>query len=200
VKVQAWDDKRTPRIYKVRIRLGSVLSTACPVVATWNTPSMAAFRSAALIYLFALLIGNVAGLRSMTAPAAVSWAVWAGAIDLGDIWLAFLGYAATPWILTALAVGELAADKHPSIPSRTLLMPFATRIVTGAVSGAAFGVVAGSLPVGTVLGAFGAVIGTLGGSWVRGKLATAFKKDWPAAILEDVVAVGGAVLLVLLVR
>jgi uncharacterized membrane protein len=41
------------------------------------------------------------------------------------------------------------------------------------------------------------VIGTLGGAAARGKLAASFGKDRPAALIEDVVAIGGAVLIVL---
>ena len=51
----------------------------------------------------ALLIGIVAGLRAMTAPAAVSWAAHLGWLELSGTWLAFLGFAWTPWIVTALA-------------------------------------------------------------------------------------------------
>ena len=36
----------------------------------------------------ALLMGVVAGLRAMTAPAAVSWAARLGIIDLSGTWLA----------------------------------------------------------------------------------------------------------------
>ena len=50
--------------------------------------------------------------------------------------------------------------------------------------------------VGLLCGAIGAVIGTLGGSFVRGKLAAAFGKDLPAALLEDVVAIVGSYLIV----
>ena len=49
-----------------------------------------------LIYLLALLIGVVAGLRAVTAPAAVSWAAALGWIPLADSWAAFMGYRFTP--------------------------------------------------------------------------------------------------------
>ena len=69
----------------------------------------------------------------------------------------------------------------------------------GSRENGAVGAQAQALLVGAVLGAVGAVIGTLGGSAVRGRLAAAFHKDLPAALLEDVVAVGGAVLLISLI-
>ncbi|HEX9003873.1 MAG TPA: DUF4126 domain-containing protein, partial [Blastocatellia bacterium] len=63
------------------------------------------------VYLLALLIGIVAGLRAMTAPALVSWAAYLGWINLNGTWLAFLGNAWTHWILTLLALGELVTDQ-----------------------------------------------------------------------------------------
>lgn len=151
-----------------------------------------------VIYLFALLIGVVAGLRALTAPAAISWAACCGWLNLEGSWLAFLGYAWTPWILTVLAIGELVTDQLPSTPSRTVPVQFATRVVTGAVSGAAIGIAGGVPWIGAlVAGAVGAVIGTLGGRAVRAKLAAAFGRDRPAALIEDVVAIGGALLIVM---
>jgi len=43
-------------------------------------------------YVLALLIGMVAGLRSMTAPAVVSWAARLGWLHLENTRLAFLGF------------------------------------------------------------------------------------------------------------
>jgi uncharacterized membrane protein len=48
------------------------------------------------IYLLALLIGVVAGLRTMTAPAAVSWAAHLGGLPLQGTPLAFMGATVTP--------------------------------------------------------------------------------------------------------
>ena len=144
----------------------------------------------------ALLIGIVAGLRAMTAPAAVSWAAAFGWINVADTWLAFLGYRWTPWILTALALAELVTDQLPSTPSRTVPPQFGGRILTGGLSGAAIGATAGSLAVGLVAGVVGAIIGTLGGRAFRAQLAAAFKSDPPAAFIEDAVAIVGAALIV----
>jgi uncharacterized membrane protein len=84
------------------------------------------------VYVLALLIGVVAGLRTMTAPAVVSWAAYFGRVHLEGTWLAFLGYAWTPYILSALAIAELVADQLPKTPSRKVPMQFGARIVTGA--------------------------------------------------------------------
>jgi uncharacterized membrane protein len=145
--------------------------------------------------LLALLIGIIAGLRSMTAPAVVSWAARLGWIHLNSSWLAFLGYSWTPWILTIAALGELVVDKLPSTPSRRMPPSFAFRIVSGSIAGAAIGVSHNSLLLGLVGGAIGAVIGTLGGAAARSTLAQTFGKDLPAALLEDAVAIIGAILI-----
>lgn len=152
------------------------------------------------VYLLALLIGIVAGLRAMTAPAAVAWATYFGHLDLNGTWLAFLGNVWVRWILTALALGELVTDQLPSTPSRKTPMPFGARILTGALSGAAIGTAGGSWVGGLLAGAVGAVIGTLGGHAFRARLAAAFGSDRPAAFIEDAVAIGGALLIVVALR
>ena len=147
-------------------------------------------------YLAALLLGVIAGLRAVTPVAAVSWAASLGILKLTGTPLAFLGSAITPWVVTLIAAGELFNDKLPKTPSRKVPIQFGGRIVTGGLAGAAVGLSAGALIPGVVLGVIGAVIGTLGGAWARGRLAAAFGRDLPAALVEDVVAVGGAALVV----
>jgi uncharacterized membrane protein len=143
----------------------------------------------------AFVIGVIAGLRSLTAPAAVSWAAALRWLHLEGTPLAFLGYAATPYIFTVLAVGELVADQLPSTPSRKAPPGFIARILMGAMCGAAFGTIRDGLVVGAIAGVVGAVVGTLGGYEVRRGLARFLGKDLPAALLEDAVAIGGAVFL-----
>jgi uncharacterized membrane protein len=151
-------------------------------------------------FLLPMLIGVVAGLRAMTAPAAVSWAARLGWLDLTPTPLAFLGYAFTPWIMTVLALGELIADKLPTTPSRKLPGPFGGRILSGSLCGAAVGAAGGALVIGAIAGIIGAAIGTLGGYAFRARLATAFGRDLHAALIEDVVAVGGATLIMMASR
>src|SRR3954470_24460961 len=114
-------------------------------------------------YMLAFLIGVVTGLRSMTPPAAVSWAARLGWLHLENTPLAFLGFAATPYILTLFAIAELINDKLPKTSSRKTLAPFTARIVTGALSGAALGAPGGALLGGLFAGALGGVAGTLAG-------------------------------------
>jgi len=147
--------------------------------------------------ILALLIGVVAGLRTMTAPAAISWAAHLGRLDLGETPLAFLGYAFTPYILTLLAAAELVADQLPSTPSRKVPVQFGARIVSGALCGAAIGIPDGQWLGGLLAGAVGAVLGTLGGYEFRSRLVAATGgRDLPIALLEDAIAIGAALLIV----
>ena len=151
-----------------------------------------------MIFAFAFGIGIIAGLRSMTAPAVVSWAARLGWLHLESTPLAFLGYAATPYIVSFLALGELVADKLPKTSSRKAAVPFGARIVAGALSGAAVAAGGGqSAFAGALAGALGGVAGTLGGYQLRTGLVRALKvPDLVVALLEDAVAVGGGLLLV----
>ena len=149
-----------------------------------------------MMLLLALLIGIIAGLRAMTAPAAISWAAHLGWLHLGGSWLAFLGYAFTPWIFTVLAIVELITDQLPSTPSRKVPVQFGARIVMGALCGAAVGISGGWVIGGLIAGVIGAVIGTLAGADIRGRLARSFGQDRPAALIEDAVAIVGAFLII----
>ena len=152
------------------------------------------------LYLFALLIGVIAGLRAMTAPAAVAWGARLGWLPLVGFPLAWLGGWIAVGIFTVLAVLELFADQHPKTPSRKVPHQFGTRILTGAFSGAALMMPSGHWLRGAVIGAVGAVLGTLGGAEARGRLAAKFGQDRPAALIEDAVAVIGGLLIVALAR
>jgi len=150
-----------------------------------------------MILLFAFLIGIIAGLRAMMAPAIVSWAAGLGWIHLGGTPLNFLSHPITRWIFGIAAIGELVNDKLPKTPSRKTPPQFIVRIVTGALSGAAIGASQQSLIVGLIAGAIGAVVGTLGGAELRGRLVAAIGgKDLPIALLEDVIAIVGGLLIV----
>jgi uncharacterized membrane protein len=148
------------------------------------------------ILLGAFLIGIIAGSRALTAPMVVAWAAGLGWLPLEGTPLAFMGHAVTRYILTALALGEIVNDKLPATASRKVPPQFIARVVTGAFSGAAIGASQHSLLMGLILGGVGAVAGTLGGAWFRGALAKAFGKDLPAALIEDVLAVGCGFLIV----
>ena len=140
------------------------------------------------IFINAFLIGTASGLRALIGVAIVSWAARLGILSLDHTWLAFLGYAFTPYIFTLMAIAELVNDKLPKTPSRLIPPQFITRIVTSALSGLAIGLSGNGMIIGLVAGIIGAVAGTFGGAKARSLLARTFGRDLPAALLEDAVA------------
>src|SRR6266513_1117413 len=82
-------------------------------------------KSISLHYVFvlALGIGIVAGLRSLTAPAVVAWGAHLGWLNLHGSPVAFIGLTTAVAIFSVLAIGELVADKLPMIPKRTAPAP-----------------------------------------------------------------------------
>src|SRR5712692_1029448 len=152
----------------------------------------------AVVLALAFAIGLVAGLRSMTAPAIVSWAAHWKCLDLQNSHLAFLGSTAAVYILAACAIGELVVDKLPNAPSRTAPLGLLARAVTGGLSGAALCATANkSLAIGAVLGAVGGVISGFAGYELRTRLVRALSLPaFVVALLEDAVAIGGGFFLV----
>jgi uncharacterized membrane protein len=148
------------------------------------------------ILVLAFLIGVIAGLRALMAPTIVSWGAGLGWFSLDGTFFHFLSSPITRYIFSALEVGEIVNDKLPNTPSRKVPPQFGARIVIGAFSGAALGATRGSWIGGLVAGAIGAVAGTLGGSAVRTSLAKLVGKDLPIALLEDVIALLGALFIV----
>ena len=138
-----------------------------------------------MLYVLALLVGVVAGLRAFSAVAAASWAARIGALHLEGSWLAFMGYQWTPWIFSVLAIVEYVTDQLPSTPSRKVPMQFGARLISGALSGATIGALGGLWIGGLIAGVIGAVIGTYGGADARARMAQAFGRDLPAGLIED---------------
>jgi uncharacterized membrane protein len=142
-----------------------------------------------MLYLLALLIGVVAGLRAMTGPAAVAWGAYLGWLPASGTWAGFMGHWIAVAVFTVLALVELVGDQLPSTPSRKVPQQFGARLVSGAFAGAIIGTAGGALIPGLIAGVVGAVIGTYGGAEVRARLAGAFGRDLPAALIEDAVAI-----------
>jgi uncharacterized membrane protein len=154
--------------------------------------------SASEVWLLAFLLGVVAGLRALTAPAVLAWAAHRGWLSLHGTPLSFMASTAAMIIFILLAAVELVTDQLPSTPSRTAPPGLIARIVTGALCGS--GIAAAgtqSLVIGAVLGIVGALIGTFGGYRARTGLVKALKvPDLVIATLEDVMAVGGGLFIV----
>jgi uncharacterized membrane protein len=154
--------------------------------------------SAGLVFLLAFGIGVITGLRSLTGPALVCWAAHLGWFSLEGSRLAFMGSAAVTYVFSAMALGELVADKLPFIPSRISPGPLFARIVLGALSGATLCTAGGSsVAFGAILGGFGGVVGAFSGYHARaGLVKKAGLPDFAVALLEDIIAVGGGLFLV----
>jgi uncharacterized membrane protein len=151
-----------------------------------------------MAFVLALTIGFVAGLRSMTAPAAVSWAACFHWLNLEGTPLQFMGSGVAVAILTLAALAELVADKLPRTPNRTSAGPLIGRIVLGGLSGAALSLAFGnSLLAGAGLGGLGAVLGAYAGYHARRRLVAGLKtRDLVVALGEDVLAIALAYLVV----
>ena len=151
-----------------------------------------------MIYVLLLILGVTAGLRAVTPLAAVSIGAYLGWIDLSGTWAAFAGHIITAIVLGLAAIAEFVGDQRPTAPSRKAPQQFAARVIAGALAGLLLRLPLGNWIAGLLLGAIGAVLGTLGGFEARRWLAKALNRDLPAALLEDLVAVVAAFLVVYL--
>ena len=144
----------------------------------------------------AIGIGVVAGLRSLTAPAIVSWATREKMIrPIASIPGRML-LASSSRKIAELAVGEFIADKLPSTPSRISPLPLTFRLASGAACGAAMCVAAEESPrTGAWLGAFGALTGAFAGFYLRRQLSRTFP-GFAVALGEDIIAVAAGAAIV----
>jgi len=143
--------------------------------------------------LAAFLIGFFGGLRALTAPAAMAWAVYLGWLNLESP-LSLIGSFPAVAIFTLIALVELVADKLPQIPSRTAPPGLIARIVMGGLTGAC--VAAGGAQgifFGVLLGAVGGVVGCFLGYRARIGIVHALgTRDFYVALAEDIVAIAGS--------
>ena len=152
------------------------------------------------VVISAFVLGVVCGLRSMVGLAAASWAANLQQIPLEGTWLSFLGFRFTPYITSLLAIGEVINDKLPKTPSRLVPPQFGGRVAMGALTGSAIGLSQGHLIIGALSGIIGSVVGTLAGAKARAFVAKLFGRDFPAALLEDILAVALAVVAIVTLR
>ena len=147
----------------------------------------------------AFSVGVVAGLRPITALAAMAWAVRRGWIRIEPSPIARIVSAGTSKRIAEFAISELIVDKLPFTPSRLKPKPLALRVITGSICGAAvYGSRAKrSMADGAILGGAGAMAGALMGYQVRKRLRRSMP-DLAVALLEDAVAIGGSALVVTL--
>jgi uncharacterized membrane protein len=140
-------------------------------------------------YVGAALIGVVAGLRSTMPLALLAWEKGSQPGNAGT--LSHLLDIPVVKVATGLAaVGEVIADKMPSIPGRLNQGPFMARLVSGALAGMFITSQARRSPaLGAVLGAAGAGLGSYTGYSYRIVLpATTHIADFLWAVVEDITA------------
>jgi uncharacterized membrane protein len=153
--------------------------------------------SSSEVLILAFLIGVIAGLRALTPLAVVACAGFWHRFLQGTP-LSFMGRLSAAIVFTVLALLELYADQLPSTPSRLAPAGLITRVVTGGLSGACLAAAgAQSIAFGGVLGAVGGVVGAFAGYYARTGVVNALKvRDLPIALLEDAIAIGGAIFVV----
>ena len=133
-------------------------------------------------------IGVAAGLRSLLAPAVLTWTAQKKLVST-SFPLASVVSRPVSKKMIKLAAGELLADKLPFTPNRISPGPLALRVVSGAVCGAAVSFLARkSAQEGALLGGAGALAGAFGGYYARKSLSRNYP-DLAVALVEDVVAV-----------
>jgi uncharacterized membrane protein len=147
-------------------------------------------------YACAAAVGAVTGLRSMAGPAVIVTAVRARRLKVKRTPFAWLGSPKAMPIASALAIGEMIADKLPFIPDRIKPGPLAGRAIAGALCG----YVVFSARGGKRQAVSGALVGSaaaLAAAWVGYQ----YRRNSPlpamaSALLEDVVAAAaGAVVI-----
>jgi uncharacterized membrane protein len=151
------------------------------------------------VLLLCFLLGCIAGLRSLTAPAVVCCAARLGWLKLAGTKLSFMGHPRTLIFFTLLAVIELISDKLPKTPARTAPPGLIARIVFGGLCGVALAISAGgSSPItAAIVGVVGAVCGTFAGYNIRHTLVVrAHLPDFAVALAEDAIALAGGFLIV----
>src|SRR6185436_16074983 len=147
--------------------------------------------------LLAFLIGLFAGLRSLTPPAAVAWAVYLGWLTLARP-LSLVGSLPAVIILSVLAITEIMFDKLPNTPNRTAPPGLIGRIVTGGFTGACVSLGGGRSAFGGAgLGLIGGIVGCFSGYHARARLVTSVSTpEFFIALIEDLIAIGGSLFIV----
>jgi uncharacterized membrane protein len=143
----------------------------------------------AQVYVCATILGFVAGLRSMTPLALLSWTSDANE-DATTVPSRLLQAPGSRLATTFAAIGEAVADKLPITPSRISPGPFVGRLVVGGLSGMVLSRRAHLPPVvGTITGVLGASVGTIAGYYGRTELSKVTKIPDPLwGGLEDILA------------
>ena len=150
------------------------------------------------VLLVAIFLGGLTGLRALTPITVIAWTLHLHRMSILGSPLHFLHTTTAVVILTILAVGELVADKLPFTPSRLKAPGLIARIIFGFICGTISGQAWGAnWETCAGVGLVGAIAGALIGYEVRKGWVHSFHwHDFPVALLEDVVAVAGSLLVI----
>jgi uncharacterized membrane protein len=137
-----------------------------------------------------ILMGLVAGMRSMTPIAVISWAARRNLPSSQTPPLSILSSPAVSKVTLALAAAELLGDKMRSAPDRIIVPGILARVATGAIAGAAVAP-RQDRPLGAVLGATVAV-GAAYLTFRLRKYAIRNGGQTSTGLIEDAVALSAA--------
>jgi uncharacterized membrane protein len=153
-------------------------------------------------YSAALTLGAVSGMRSMMAPAVISWAARKSGLDLESTpFSAYRGPGVGKTAVT-LALGELLADGTHYAPVRTdSAALLATAVAGGAAGVAVFKARRHSILVGALVGAGAALGAAYAAQYLRKKAARYFDvSDRAVAMMEDGIALGAGLIAVAITK
>ncbi|MBV9454376.1 MAG: DUF4126 family protein [Rubrobacter sp.] len=145
----------------------------------------------------AALLGAVAGVRSMTAPALLSRAASRGDVaGIGGTPFAALASPKVRRALALLAIGEAVGDKFPNAPDRTSIPGLMGRVGSGALVGAALFTSEGRKgTAGAAMGLLCAVLAAYPSYYLRvGATERLGARNWTAGLVEDALALSTGLL------
>ncbi|MCC4617110.1 DUF4126 family protein [Xanthomonas campestris pv. asclepiadis] len=140
-----------------------------------------------------ILMGAVAGMRSMTPLAAVTNAARTGKLPADNGAPALLANPLASAGMLALAGGELAGDKMKTAPDRIVLPGMVARVATGVIVGAALAP-RHQRGVAALLGATTAVVAAYLTFNVRMRAIERYGQT-STGVVEDAITVGAATLI-----
>jgi uncharacterized membrane protein len=140
------------------------------------------------VLLSSILIGAIAGARSMTPLAAVSLAAQGNRLPAGGKLAELLARPVVVGGSLAMAAGELAGDKLPSAPDRIVVAGLAARLTTGAIAAAALAPI-DRRKAGALLGALAAVAASYPTFYARMRAMRRFGQT-STGLVEDAAVIG----------
>ncbi|WP_051978159.1 DUF4126 family protein [Edaphobacter aggregans] len=149
-----------------------------------------------LTWLMAIpLLGFIAGMRAMTAMAAMCWFAFAGQLPLAGSWAWWCARLPVAIAFTLLALLEYAADWRSWIPRLTHPAVLITRLFFAGLAGA---IVASALNAsgveGVILGVLGAIVGALCTHLLHQEaIRHPGLTSWHVTLAEDIFAIGATI-------